>query len=81
VRAFVHCGAATESDGHWDEQTIQNVFQLNKGNAAFRAISDVFPVRLIDDDMHLGEFKESSRFDVFIHFVAPFFDVLLITTK
>jgi hypothetical protein len=53
-----------ESDGGSDQQTLENVFQLKKSNAAFYAILDVLPIWLINDSGHLGEFKQSLRFDV-----------------
>jgi hypothetical protein len=63
------------------EQTLKDVFQLKKGDTAILAISDVFPVRLIHNGRHMGKFEESLRFDVIIHFVAPFVNFLLLASK
>jgi hypothetical protein len=46
--------------------------QLNEGHTAIFAILDVLPFWLINDGRLLGKFKQSLRFDVIHHFVAPF---------
>ena len=51
-------------NGGGDEQTLKNISQLEKSDAAFNAVLDVLPLRLINDGGHLGEFKQSLRFDV-----------------